>query len=299
VRISNGMVASNIQGYLFQHTRKLLQSQERIASGKRINRPSDDPVGMGQAMGYRKSIASLNQYNRNITHAKVYIDNVENILGSITEFLTQAKKIAADPHPDMRGMLADQVAGIREQVLQLSNSKHDGNYIFSGHNNQTAPFALNTVTEVYEYVADDANSKNFIIGDGLELDIVADGGAIFFSEADDDDDENTVFNVLLALEQALNDDDPELMKEQLQLIGDAIENLNTVRAVNAGKYKRLEATENHNKRFLVNAEDLLSRIEDTDMAAAIVDWQLEQTAYESTLAIAAKIIRPSLIDFLR
>jgi len=294
VRISNGMVASNIQGYLFQHTRKLLQSQERIASGKRINRPSDDPVGMGQAMGYRKSIASLNQYNRNITHAKVYIDNVENILDSITEFLTQAKKIAADPHPDMRGMLADQVAGIREQVLQLSNSRHDGNYIFSGHNNQTAPFAFNTVTEIYEYVADDANSKNFIIGDGLELDIVADGNAIFSGA-----DNNPVFNVLLALEQALNDDDPELMKEQLQLIGDAIENLNTVRAVNAGKYKRLEATENHNKRFLVNAEDLLSRIEDTDMAAAIVDWQLEQTAYESTLAIAAKIIRPSLIDFLR
>jgi flagellar hook-associated protein 3 FlgL len=294
VRISNGMVASNIQGYLFQHTRKLLQSQERIASGKRINRPSDDPVGMGQALGYRKTISGLNQYNRNITNAKVYIDNVENILDSITEFLTQAKKIAADPHPDMRGMLADQVAGIREQVLQLSNSKHDGNYIFSGHNNQTAPFTYDTATETYEYVANDANSKNFIIGDGLELDIVADGEAIFAGESGD-----LVFNVLQTLEQALNDDNPELMTTQLQRIEDAIENLNTVRAVNSGKYKRLEATESHNKRFLVNAEDLLSRIEDTDMAAAIVDWQLEQTAYESTLAIAAKIIRPSLIDFLR
>jgi len=287
VRISNAMMASNIKGYLFQHTRKMLASQEKIASGKRINRPSDDPIGMGQALGYRKTIASLKQYNRNINDAKIHIDNVENILDAVTGYLMEAKAIAADPHPDMRAMLADQVVNIRNQVVQLANSKHNGNHLFSGYNTRTAPFD----TATFGYNGDDG-TKNYMIGDGLQVGIVADGRAIFQGAAD-------VFQLLDDLETALRNGDAAGITAQLGPLTEVIEGLNTVRAVNAGIYKRLEATGNHNNRFLVNAEDMLSRTEDTDMAAAIVDWQLQQTAYESTLATAAQMIRPSLIDFLK
>lgn len=287
MRISNAMMASNIKGYLVQHTRKMLASQEKIASGKRINRPSDDPIGMGQALGYRKTIAALKQYNRNINDAKIHIDNVENILDAVTGYLMEAKAIAADPHTDMRAMLADQVVNIRNQVVQLANSKHNGNHLFAGYNTQTAPFD----TATYDYNGDDG-TKNYMIGDGLQVGIVADGQAIFQGAAD-------VFERLEALEEALRNGNAEEITAQLGPLTEVIEGLNTVRAVNAGVYKRLEATESHNKRFLVNAEDMLSRTEDTDMAAAIVDWQLQQTAYESTLATAAQMIRPTLIDFMK
>ena len=289
MRISNAMMASNIKGYLLQHTRQLLNAQEKIASGKRINRPSDDPVGMGQVLGYRKAINSLEQYNRNIENGKVHIDNVENILGAVTDFLMQAKDIAGDPDPNMRNMLADQVVNIRDQVVQLANSKHNGNHLFSGHSVHTAPFADTGTGYTYQ---GDNGTKEYMIGDGLQLGIISDGLAIFQGAED-------VFGVLQDLETHLRSGDAAQISDQLPLLTRVIENLNTVRAVNAGQHKRMEATQSHNKHFLVNAQDLLSRTEDTDMAAAIVDWQLHQTAYESTLATSAKMIQPSLIDFLR
>lgn len=291
MRISNAMMASNIKGYLLQHTRNLLSAQERISSGKRINRPSDDPIGMGQVLGYRQSISNLEQYNRNIENGKVQVDNMESILDAVTEFLTQAKKIAADSDPNMRDTMADQVANIREQVVQLANSKHNGNYLFAGHQVHTEPFVFDPVADGYIYNGD-SGTKDYMIGEGLQLGLLTDGAAIFQGEED-------VFDVLMDLEAGLRADDGQAITDQMGRMTAVIDNLNAVRATNAGQHQRLVATQNHNKHFKVNTEDMLSRTEDADLAAAIIDWQLHQTAYESTLATSAKMIQPSLVDFLR
>lgn len=285
MRISNAMMAENIKGYLFKHTEKLLKTQEQIASGKRINRASDDPIGLGLAMGYRKSISGIQQFNENITNAELHINTVEDILGTITDLLQEAKDISADPDREMRPMLADQVAAIREQVLQLANSKINGNYAFAGDLTDAPPF---NAAGVY---AGDGGTKDYIIGDGLQVNIGSDGSQIFQGASD-------VFQVLNDLETALNADDTTGIAAQLPLLEDVVQQLNTTRAVNAGQYKRLEATMNFNERFLVNVEDLLSRTEDTDIAAAAIDLSIQTTAYESTLATAAKIIQPTLMDFL-
>ncbi len=72
-----------------------------------------------------------------------------------------------------------------------------------------------------------------------------------------------------------------------------------MRAQNAGVYKRLEATENHYTYFKVNVEEMLSKTEDADIAEAIIDFQVQKTTYESTLATSSMVLQKSLIDFLR
>jgi len=290
MRVSNAMMANNIQNYLFRHTENLLDIQERIASGKRINRPSDDPIGMGLALGYKRDISRLDQFNANIDHAQMHIDKTEEILGGVTDLLSEAKGIAADLHPDMRVMMADQMVVIREQVIQLANSQDNGNYMFAGNLTDTQPF--DSTTGVYN---GDNGTKNYLIGEGLTLDIEADGSQIFETGG------TSVFDVLSNLEAELrlgSAADPDVIAAQLPLLQEAIETLNTTRAVNAGKYQRLDATANHNKVFKVNVQDLLSRTEDTDIAEAAIDLKVQQTAYESTLATAAQIVRPSLIDYM-
>lgn len=286
MRISNNMMANNIQAYLFDHTETLLKLQERISTGKRINRPSDDPVGTGQMLNYRKTISSLEQYNQNITDAKLHIQNVETILGTITDILMEAKEISSDINPAERDILADELVALREQVLQLANSRDKGNYIFAGDLIDTPPFdAAGTYNG-------DNGSKDYLIGDGLQMNIEADGGQIFQGVQD-------VFAVMDTLETALRTDNAPAIIGQLSPLGEAIENLNTVRAVNAGQYKRLEATHSHYEHFQINVKGLLSSVEDADMAEAIVNLKVQQTAYESTLAASAQIVRPSLIDFLK
>ncbi|MBT8341081.1 MAG: flagellar hook-associated protein FlgL [Desulfatitalea sp.] len=291
MRVSNAMMANNIQAYLFKHTESLLDIQERIASGKRINRPSDDPIGMGEALDYRTTIASLEQYNDNITDGKLHIDKVEDILDGVTDLISEAKGIAADLHPDMRDMMADQVVVIRQQVLQLANSKSNGNYIFNGLRTDTAPF---DAAGVYNFGnPPTTGTKDYMIGDGLQLSLEAEGDQIFITGG------NNIFDVLDDLETELRADNAAGITAQLPVLDQAVQTLNTTRAVNAGKHQRLDATENHNKKFKVNVQDLLSRTEDTDVVEAAIDLKVQQTAYESTLATAAQIVRPSLIDFLR
>jgi flagellar hook-associated protein 3 FlgL len=288
MRVSNAMIAENIKNHLFRHSRHLLQTQERIASGKRINRPSDDPVGMARVMGYRTHIEKLHQFNANITAATFHLDVVDDVLNSVTDLLVQAKKIASDPHRDLRGMMAEEVAILRDQVLQFSNWRNSGIYIFAGDRVDTPPFSFDPDTGNYGYMGD-SGTRDFNIGESLNMHITADGSAVFGS----------IFETLANLEADLRDENTAGILSRISELEACINGLNETRAVNAGKSKRLQATATHNDRLRVNFEDLLSRTEDTDLAAAAIDLTIQRTAYEATLATAAKIVQPTLIDFLK
>jgi flagellar hook-associated protein 3 FlgL len=285
MRVSNQLMADSIKANLYKQARQLFKTQEHIATGKRINRPSDDPIGIGQVLGYRKRLASMKQYTENITNAKLHIDTTERILESVTTFLAEAKKIAADPNPEMRDSFAQQVTTIREQILQMANSQINGTYIFAGDRTDTQPF------DSAGFYAGDTGSKDFSIGENLQIDLVADGSRVFQGASD-------LFTVLTQLHTALQAGDTGAITDQIIPLSDAIEQIKIVRVENAGRYKRLEATEQHYAHFKVNVEDLLSGTEDADMAEAIIDLKVQQIAYESTLATSAKIINRSLIDFL-
>jgi flagellar hook-associated protein 3 FlgL len=286
MRISNAMMAANIKASLFKQNGQMYKTQEMIVSGKRINRPSDDPIGMSSVMGYRSSISSLDQYSENISQAKIRIDTAENALEIVTDLLRDAKNIAFDPDPDMRLNLAQDVAAIRDQVLQISNYQLNGEYLFAGDLTDTAPFDAAGV-----YNGDNGNAE-YMIGENAQVDIAADGSAIFQGASD-------IFAVLDTLETELIAGNPTGITNQITPLENAIDNINTIRAQNAGDYKRLEATENHYAYFKLNVQELMSRTEDADLAAAIVDFQAQQTAYESTLATSSMIMQKSLIDFIR
>ncbi len=286
MRVTNKMMADNTVAQLFKQVEQMAKTQEQMVSGKRINRPSDDPVGISTALAYRKTISSIDQYNDNIAKAKLHMDTAENVLEIVTDLLREAKEIAFDTAPDMRVNLASDVSGLREQILQMANYQIDGRYLFSGDMTDTAPYDATGT-----YFGDDG-SKQVVIGENIQVDVDADGRNIFLTGA------NNVFTILNDLETALLADNAPAIESQISLLDNAIDNVKGVRAQMAGTYKRVEATENHYGQFKVNMQDLLSRTEDADIAEAIINFQVQQTTYESTLASSSMIIKKSLIDFL-
>ena len=94
MRVTNKIMADNIAAQLFRQKERMAETQERIVTGKRINRPSDDPVGISSVLSYRKSISSLEQYNDNIANAKLHIDTTDGVLEMVSELLREAKEIA-------------------------------------------------------------------------------------------------------------------------------------------------------------------------------------------------------------
>jgi flagellar hook-associated protein 3 FlgL len=291
MRVSNQMMAETVKINLSRITEQLIKSEEQISTGKRINRLSDDPTGIQQVLDYRQRLSKMTQYSENITNAKLYIDTVETILSSVSDLINDAKGFASDPNPELRTSFAEEVETLRNQVLQMANSQFNGQYLFGGDVSDTPPF--DTATGAYN---GDAGTKDYLIGEGQQFNIMADGSEIFQGP-----NPNDVFTLLsnLQSELALGDTaDASVINGYIGELDAAIDQITAVRAENAGRSTRLEATKNHYEYFSVNVENLLSSVEDVNMAEAIIDFQVQQTAYESTLAVSAKIIQRSLIDFL-
>ena len=96
MRVSNSQMVNIVKSDLFRNAEQLLKAEERVATRKLINRPSDDPIGMGKVLDYRKTISSIDQYNNNIVSAKSRTEFTDTLLENLHDLLGQAKQIVAE-----------------------------------------------------------------------------------------------------------------------------------------------------------------------------------------------------------
>ena len=297
MRLTNRLMADTVLNSLYKNTQQLLKLQEVVSSEKRINRPSDDPIGMGKILDYRKVLSSIDQYNTNITRGKTQIDLTESCLEAIDDLVLKARRIAVDQSAgelETRPTAAQEVKNIYDQILQLANTRLGDTYILSGHQTDTAPFSRD---EDYNstYHGDDGDIR-IIVGDNLDIKINVTGEDALRSGVD-------VFDSLRDLINGLEDPDTTAgtaqIAAQVTPLSNALDQIKAVRAEAASTFIQLETTENQLANFKLNIEDMLSDTEDADMAQAIVELQIQQTAYETSLATAARILQRSLMDFLR
>jgi len=301
MRVSNRQMVNIVKSDLFRNAEQLLKAEERIATRKLINRPSDDPIGMGKVLDYRKTISSIDQYNNNIVSAKSRTEFTDTLLENLHDLLGQAKQIVAEHSneldPELRQGAAQQVEGIYDQVLAIANTKYDGNYLFAGHQTDTQPF-----TNDADYNATyhgDSGKINIIVGEGAQVRINLTGDEVFTGAAVASG--TNVFDDLKALKDALEavPFDPSAVSSLTDNLEKGVNQVESAAVRQSITYKRLETTENHWDKFKTSIVDMLSKIEDADLATAIVELQAQETAYESSLATASKMFdKKSLIDFL-
>ena len=295
MRVTEQLIANSVTANFFTNTRRLFAAQKLVGSGKRINKPSDDPAGMGKVLDYRRVLSSVEQYTRNINKARSHLALTESVLGSVDTLLIGAKEIASQQStgtasPQTRTIAADKIRGIRDQVLQLANTKSGNTYLFSGHKTDSAPFPTLGNPD-YEYQGD-AGKIRIVIGEQREITINAVGGDVFTGEVN-------LFQVLQDLEDALRNNDAEGVAAQTDRVSAALNQVLNARAGAGEKLNLLETTENYWAWFKLNTEGMLVEIEDADITKAITDLTTLESAYQASLAATAKIIQPSLIDFLR
>ncbi|MEA3435312.1 MAG: flagellar hook-associated protein FlgL [Thermodesulfobacteriota bacterium] len=297
MRVTNKMMTDTVSANLFRQAIRLLDAQEIVSSEKIINRPSDDPIGMGKVLDYRKTISSLDQYQRNVTHGKMWVEHTEVVLDEVNDLLRQAKEIAiaqseGTSERDDRATAAEQVKNIYDQVMQLANTKLGGRYMFAGHQTTAVPFTHDAAYNATYH--GDTGEIRVVIGENLDLAVNADGTQVFDNGTD-------TFDILRQLKDALENPvyNQADISNQIQPLIDADTQVEIVRSEGAANYTRLELTESQLKILKLNVENMLSETEDADMAEAIINLKSEETGYETALAAAARVIQPSLINFLR
>ena len=94
MRVTNMLMADTVSNNFFKNTERLLKIQNMIASQKRINKPSDDPLGAGNVLDFRTTLSSISQYQENISFGKSWLGVTETTLGNIDDLLVRAKEVA-------------------------------------------------------------------------------------------------------------------------------------------------------------------------------------------------------------
>ncbi|WP_230351809.1 flagellar hook-associated protein FlgL [Lelliottia sp. WAP21] len=146
MRISTQMMyEQNMQGITNSQS-KWLGYGEQMATGKKVNRPSDDPIAASQAVVLSQSQAQNSQFSLARTFATQRVSLEESVLGQVTTAIQSAQeKIVYAGNGTLsdvdRASLATDLQGIRDQLLNLANSTDgNGRYIFAGYKTDSAPF---------------------------------------------------------------------------------------------------------------------------------------------------------------
>lgn len=307
MRITQNMMSNIFVRNIQKQGEAMLQRQEQLASQKRINRPSDDPSGMARVLDGRSTLAAIDQYVENIKQGKTRLEITETTLAQVDDLVQQAGKLAqansgAEVTPEQRAVAAENVKEIYDQVMQLANSRFGGRYMFAGYQTDTAPFtrdadaAVSTADDYTAAYHGDAGSFQIPIADNVKVSVDADGSNYF------GDGVTGVFSELQKLINGLDAADPAAGTAQIRATVDPLEDAHVQimnkRSEGAPKLYRLEASEQYWTHFKPRIQEAMGRDEDADIPRVAVELNNLRTAYETSMAAAAKIIQRGLVDFL-
>ena len=137
MRVSTFQIFNHITRSLQENMERLYLMEEQLSSGKRINRPSDDPIGIAKALAYRVNIKDFEQFKRNTNDALSYLEATDGALDTLTNTLTRARELALSSVNDTltaedRTGISEEVNQLRNHILGLANTKYRDRYIFSG-----------------------------------------------------------------------------------------------------------------------------------------------------------------------
>ncbi|UCE67813.1 MAG: flagellar hook-associated protein FlgL [Candidatus Zixiibacteriota bacterium] len=154
MRITSNMIMNTVTRNLALSQSRFLRLQTMASSGRRINRPSDDPIGITKDLGFRSDLSEISQFRKNISQAISWFNFSDQAMGNMNELISEAKELAVQFANDTydhnaRAAGATNIRDIFEQMIEAANTQFEGNYIFSGTRTDVSPFMVLAMGVVY------------------------------------------------------------------------------------------------------------------------------------------------------
>ena len=145
MRVSDKLNQTQVLNNIQKSRSNLSKLQNEAATMKKINKPSDDPIGAAKILENRTEANNLTQYEKDINHARMFLETTESTLGQLNEALVRAKELALQAASDTNGglpreMIAEEVSQIYASVLEMSNRSAGERYLFGGYKTMDPPF---------------------------------------------------------------------------------------------------------------------------------------------------------------
>ncbi len=310
---------------------KLEDLQTQSATLKKMNRPSDDPVGAAKVLEVRTDKVNNEQFQMNAKLANSFLLNTDHAVEDLSEIVVRAKEIAvgqasgASSTKESRRGVAEEVNQLYQRAISTANRRIGDRYLFGGYKNQTSP-----VSAEGRYMGDDGEimievAKEVYLGmnvpghqvfntnvkaslDQRNLQQNQQGPArTLASEAEGPEGEPVpmgaqnvnLFQELNALKIALNTGDLDAIRGTLERFDEMHGQLISVRSKISARVNSLDGTLSAMERHNLTNAQLTSQIEDADMAQVMSDLAKQETVYRNSLASSRHLVQPTLLDFLK
>jgi flagellar hook-associated protein 3 FlgL len=270
-----------------------------VVTGKRINRPSDDPSGADAVIRLRSSQAELEQFNKNASLVNDKLVNADGLINNFQEKFDRVRTILLQGATDgitqnAKDALATEIDGIRKQMLNTANSTINGEYVFGGTRYTAPPFDPTTGSPALpaaspQYVQIEPNTTPVVTG------VIAES---IFSDAT-----GTIFTELTNASAALRGTgNPAADKATLRAVQDRMATFvnlstNAIAVIGANQQTVSDVLERLDSTFFTLGESA-TKIEGADFVGAAMNLTAAQQALDATLQTSARFNRSSLLDFL-
>ena len=293
-RITQRSISQRTTANLQSSLQRMAKTQAQLSSGKLISKPSDNPVGTVSAMRWRSEIRQTEQYVRNGEDALGWLGYADRMLTSSLDQVRRARDLTlqganGSNGPNEREAIALEIEALRDSLIGIANTQHIGRPLFGGTANVVQPY-----DSAGSYVAVPAGPEVVARTVGPDDNVRANitGPEVFGPEG------NNLFQTLTQIASDLRTDPSNLgagltaLDERMRGVTDALGDI-------GARYNRVEIMKNRATDQITALRGSLSEVEDIDLPASIMDMQLQETAYKAALSATARVLQPSLVDFLR
>ncbi|WP_339175264.1 flagellar hook-associated protein FlgL [Solibacillus sp. FSL R5-0691] len=291
MRVTQSMLSGNMLRNLSNSYEKMGKLQEQVNTGKKVNRPSDDPVTAMKGINYRAELNNVEQFARNIGEAHNWLDTTDDTFDKIGSSIQRANELMVQASSDTnttddRKKINSELQQIREHIQNLANTKIGDRYIFSGTKTTTAPF------DGKNFVDDPAFTKPIEIEvfSGIMLPINSTPIDVF------KDIDRMFGDISAAIEGGATGSE---LSKHLSTIDTNMNKLLETRAGIGALQNRVELMDTRLQSQEVIATKRMSENEDIDYEKTITQMITQESIHRAALSVGAKIIQPTLADFLR
>jgi len=268
MRVTTLSFYRGFQERILRLSEELKKINEKISSGRNINRPSDAPHSLLSSLSLKVSLTQIEQYQRSIERGTSWLNLSESVLSQILQLVERAQELAIQMANDTQSSetriyTATEVGHLLDQAISLSNTTLGGVYIFSGYKSNTPPFSKTTINgiETAEYNGDTNNFK-ILIGKGETL-IIGKNGKAAISDSG-------IFDSIGKLKKALETNNKEAILEEIERLREVQDYLNNE----------------------------ISDIEDADYANVVIELRQKEIAYQAALLSSAKIADLTILNYI-
>ena len=294
MRITQSMLSNNMLSNLSNNYEKMAQYQDQISSQKKINRPSDDPVVAMKGITYRRNLQEIEQYKRNFSEAYNWMDNSDASLDKVGQALQRMSELVVQASNDtydesQRESISEEISQLKEHLVEIGNTKVGEKYIFNGTDTLSKPINLDATTLE---VSTNSNPVQLELSKGVYITVNVKPDNVFNKD---------LFQDIDSLIKELKDPNSngDTLSPFIEKMQSHLTNVTNTRSNLGAKLNRIELMENRIDQQEIISKEIMSDNEDIDFEKVVTQMMAQESVYRTALSVGARIIQPTLMDFLR